>query len=67
MKIAVIGAGIGGLAAAIRLSVKGHEVTVFEKNKVAGGKIFQLKMDSFRFDTGPSLFTLPNLVEELFI
>ncbi|MEI8085439.1 MAG: 1-hydroxycarotenoid 3,4-desaturase CrtD [Paludibacter sp.] len=66
MKIAVIGAGIGGLAAAIRLSVKGHEVTVFEKNNVAGGKLSELKMGEFRFDTGPSLFTLPNLVEELF-
>jgi len=66
MKIAVIGAGIGGLAAAIRLSVKGHEVTVFEKNEVAGGKLSQIKMDGFRFDTGPSLFTLPNLVDELF-
>lgn len=66
MKIAVIGSGIGGLAAAIRLTVKGHSVTVFEKNPTPGGKLAQLKVGDFRFDTGPSLFTLPQLVEELF-
>lgn len=66
MKVAVIGSGIGGLAAAIRLAVKGHEVTVFEKNNLPGGKLSQLQLGDFRFDTGPSLFTLPHLVEELF-
>jgi phytoene desaturase len=66
MKIAVIGSGIGGLATSIRLAVKGHEVTVFEKNNSAGGKISELRLGDFRFDTGPSLFTLPHLVEELF-
>ena len=66
MKVAVIGSGIGGLAAAIRLTVKGHEVTVYEKNALPGGKLSQLHIGEFRFDTGPSLFTLPNLAEELF-
>lgn len=66
MKIAVIGSGIGGLAVALRLSVKGHCVTVFEKNDVPGGKMGQIKMNGYRFDTGPSLFTMPELVEELF-
>lgn len=66
MKIAVIGSGIGGLASAIRLAVKGHDVSVFEKNSKAGGKLSELQLGEFRFDTGPSLFTLPHLVEELF-
>ncbi len=66
MKIAVIGSGIGGLATACRLASKGHEVTVFEKNASPGGKISEIHMEGYRFDTGPSLFTLPELVEELY-
>lgn len=66
MKIAIIGAGIGGLAAAIRLRVQGHSVTVYEKNDHPGGKISEIRIDDFRFDAGPSLFTLPQLAEELF-
>jgi len=66
MKTAIIGSGIGGLATAIRLAVRGHEVTVFEKNDHPGGKISELRTGSYRFDTGPSLFTLPQLAEELF-
>lgn len=66
MNIAIIGSGIGGLAAAIRLAVKGHIVTVYEKNNKPGGKLSEIQMDGFRFDTGPSLFTLPNLVDELY-
>ncbi len=62
----VIGAGIGGLASAIRLAIDGFEVTVFEKNSYAGGKNCQLKMDGYQFDAGPSLFTQPELIEELF-
>jgi len=67
MKIAVIGSGIGGLATACRLAAKGHEVTVFEKNSSPGGKISEINSEGYRFDTGPSLFTLPELVEELYI
>jgi diapolycopene oxygenase len=61
----VIGAGAGGLATAIRLSNMGLQVMVFEKNPLAGGKIGQIREQGYRFDTGPSLFTLPHLVEEL--
>lgn len=67
MKIAVIGSGVAGLAAAIKLKNRGHNVTIFEKNSVAGGKISQIRDKGFRFDTGPSLFTLPELVDEIFI
>jgi phytoene desaturase len=64
--VAVIGAGIAGIASAIRMAVRGHKVTVFESNAYAGGKIAELRKDGFRWDMGPSLFTLPELVDELF-
>ncbi len=65
-KALVIGSGIGGLATALRLHKKGYEVHVFEKNKYAGGKLHAINQDRFRFDLGPSLFTMPHFVEELF-
>jgi phytoene desaturase len=65
-KAIVIGSGIGGLAAAIRLSVKGYHVEVFEKNSLAGGKLTSFDLGAYRFDFGPSLFTMPTYVDELF-
>ncbi len=65
-KAIVIGSGIAGLAASIRLAVKGFEVTVFEKNSYPGGKLSAFSLQGFRFDAGPSLFTMPQFVEELF-
>lgn len=65
-KAIVIGAGIGGIAAAIRLSKKGYSVQVFESSEGPGGKLSEFKMGEYRFDRGPSLFTLPQFVEELF-
>ena len=62
----VIGSGIGGLASAVRLAVKGYEVQVFESNSYPGGKLSELSKNGFRFDAGPSLFTMPELVDELF-
>ncbi|MGE5681983.1 MAG: phytoene desaturase family protein [Bacillota bacterium] len=64
--VAVIGAGLGGLSAAIRLAYKGYDVHLFEKNNSAGGKAGNLQMGNYRFDTGPSLLTLPFILEELF-
>ena len=66
-KAVIIGSGIAGLACAIRLAVQGFEVTVFEKNNYAGGKIGLLKQDDYFFDTGPSLFVQPQNIEELFV
>jgi phytoene desaturase len=66
MKIAVIGSGISALAVSIRLKKKGHNITVFEKNNVVGGKISEFMQAGFRFDTGPSISTLPHLIDELF-
>jgi len=66
MKISVIGAGIGGLSAACLLADKGHEITVFEKNEHPGGKMNEFNAKGYRFDTGPSLLTMPFILEKLF-
>jgi phytoene desaturase len=66
MKVGIIGAGIAGIAAAIRLAAKGHEVTVFEANAYPGGKLSAFDQEGYRFDAGPSLFTMPQYVDELF-
>src|ERR1700733_353631 len=65
-KILVIGAGLGGLAAAIRLARTGHDVEVWEKNGEAGGKLKEISQNGFRWDTGPSLLTMPHVLRELF-
>ncbi|MFN2394130.1 MAG: 1-hydroxycarotenoid 3,4-desaturase CrtD [Bacteroidales bacterium] len=65
-KAAIIGSGIAGIGSALRLAAKGYEVTVYEQAAIPGGKISQIRDRGFRFDTGPSLFTLPNQVDELF-
>ncbi len=65
-KAFVIGAGIAGIAVAIRLSVKGHTVEVFEANSYPGGKLSEFEKDAFRFDAGPSLLTMPQYIDELF-
>lgn len=64
--VVVIGAGIGGLAVACRLAKDGHKVTLVEKNEQVGGKMNQWESEGFRFDTGPSLFTLPDTLEQTF-
>ncbi|MFN3446389.1 MAG: 1-hydroxycarotenoid 3,4-desaturase CrtD, partial [Bacteroidia bacterium] len=66
MNVVIIGSGIAGLASAVRLAIAGHEVTVFESNAYPGGKLSEMNINGFRFDAGPSLFTLPNLVTDLF-
>jgi len=65
-KACIIGAGIAGMACAIRLAVHGFEVSVFEKNNYAGGKLHILEKEGYRFDTGPSLFLQPQNIEALF-
>ena len=65
-RVVVIGAGLGGLAAAIRLANAGCAVTIVEGGARPGGKLGTLEMDGFRFDTGPTIFTLPQLLEDLF-
>ncbi len=65
-RTAVIGSGIAGIASAIRMAARGYDVVVFEQGPIAGGKLSERRHNGFRFDTGPSLFTLPEMVTSLF-
>lgn len=65
-KAIVIGAGLAGLATAIRLRAKGFAVQVFEKNKIPGGKIQRISGQGYHFDIGPSVITMPEYIRELF-
>ena len=65
-KAIVLGAGVAGLAASIRLAALGYKVLLLEKNGFCGGKLSEIRLGDYRFDAGPSLFTMPHLVEELF-
>jgi phytoene desaturase len=66
-RVVIIGAGLGGLAAAARLATRGHDVTVCEQAPLVGGKLGVLAKDGFVFDTGPSLLTLPAVYRDLFL
>jgi phytoene desaturase len=65
-RVAVVGAGLGGLAAAARLAALGHAVTVLEQAPQVGGKLGWYARDGHGFDTGPSLVTLPQVHRDLF-
>ena len=66
MRVGVVGAGVGGLATAVRLAALGHEVTVLEQADRPGGKCGLVELDGYRFDSGPSLLTMPWVVRDLF-
>ncbi|MEU8589882.1 NAD(P)/FAD-dependent oxidoreductase [Streptomyces sp. NPDC048664] len=66
-RIAVIGAGMGAMAAAARLAVAGHRVVVFERAETYGGSVRRFTRDGFSFDTGPALLTLPAVYRDLFV
>jgi phytoene desaturase len=66
MKVVVVGAGLGGLGAALRLQGMGHEVVVLEQRSRPGGRAHQLQDAGFTWDTGPSLITMPWVLEETF-
>ncbi|MGF1473730.1 MAG: phytoene desaturase family protein [Rubrobacteraceae bacterium] len=65
-RVAVVGAGMGSLAAAIRLQATGFEVEVFEKNDQLGGRLGRLEGNGFTFDTGPSLLLMTDTYRDLF-
>lgn len=65
-RAAVIGAGPGGLAAAMLLSGQGYEVDVYEKQPVIGGRSARLELGEYRFDRGATFLMMPQLIEEMF-
>jgi phytoene desaturase len=64
--VVVVGGGFGGLSAALHLSARGHRVTLLERSGMLGGKASRFARDGFSFDTGPSLVTMPEILDELF-
>ncbi len=64
--VVIIGAGLGGLSAALRLALQGFRVTIIEKNQSIGGKMGRYCAKGYSFDTGPTLLTMPFVVQELF-
>src|SRR6185437_11972247 len=65
-KVAVIGSGFSGLSAACFVAKQGHEVTVFEKNSIIGGRSRFYKEQGFMFDMGPSWYWMPDVFEKFF-
>jgi phytoene desaturase len=66
VRVVVVGAGLGGLGAALRLQGMGHDVVVVEGRERPGGRAYQLRDRGFTWDTGPSLVTMPWVLEETF-
>ena len=64
-KTIVIGSGFGGIAAALRLKAKGHDVTLIEKHNDLGGRARVFKKDGYTFDAGPTVITAPDLILSL--
>ena len=65
-KVVIIGAGLGGISAAVYLAEAGYEVVIIEKNDHIGGKLNELEVEGFTFDLGPSIVTMPHIFEDLF-
>ena len=63
MKVVVVGAGLGGLSAAAHLVGAGHEVTIVERDAIPGGRAGMITEQGFRLDNGPTVLTMPNLLE----
>ena len=64
--VAIVGAGPGGLCAAMQLASRGVRVTVFERLPVVGGRTSAIEAEGFRFDLGPTFFLYPRILEEIF-
>jgi phytoene desaturase len=62
--VVIVGAGLGGLSAALRLAGAGRKVTVVERESVPGGRNGLLQRDGYSFDTGPSVLTMPSLIQD---
>jgi phytoene desaturase len=65
-RVVIVGAGLGGLACALRLAATGRDVTVVERESAPGGRAGRLSISGYEFDTGPTVLTMPELLEDLF-
>ena len=65
-RVAIVGAGLAGLSAACHLAGRGHDVTVLEADSLPGGRAGSWAVDGFRFDTGPTVLTMPHLIDRCF-
>ncbi len=65
-RVIIVGAGLGGLSAALHLAARGFQVTLLEKNPTVGGKLNRIVVDGYTFDTGPSLVTMPDILRDTF-
>src|SRR3954451_25341471 len=65
-RIVVVGAGLSGLSAALHLAGRGREVTVLERGTVPGGRAGRASVDGYHLDTGPTVLTMPDLLDETF-
>ena len=65
-RVVVVGAGLAGLSAALHLAGRGRAVTVVERGDVPGGRVGRLDIDGYRLDTGPTVLTMPDLIDETF-
>lgn len=64
--VVIVGAGLAGLSAALHLAGRGRAVTVVERGDVPGGRVGRLDVDGYRLDTGPTVLTMPDLIDETF-
>ena len=64
--VVIVGAGLGGLSAALRLASTGRKVTVVEREAIPGGRAGRLSIDGYEFDTGPTVLTMPDLIADAF-
>jgi phytoene desaturase len=64
--VIIVGAGIGGLCTAARLSSLGYQVSVFEKEALVGGRANRIEKDGYKFDIGPTLLMMTDVLEETF-
>ena len=67
VNVVVIGAGLGGLSAAAHLSKAGHDVTIVEREDIPGGRAGMIRSHGFSLDNGPTVLTMPDLLEEAFL
>src|ERR1700694_1794641 len=64
--VVVVGAGLAGLSAALQLAGRGRTVTVVERDGVPGGRVGRMDIDGYRLDTGPTVLTMPDIIDDAF-